>query len=89
MESKTWLAPEEDAYCSDTGSLRQSNRRFAARCPDGIVRRGVCGIPDTYFSIPARLKAHGKTVAGFVGSDDGTYTFTPYRYRKNYTVFDR
>ena len=83
----TWIDPEEYAYPS--GSLRQSRRHFAARCPDGIIRRGVCGIPDTFFSLPARLKARGRTVAGFVGidTDHNELTFTPYRYRKNHTVF--
>ncbi len=72
--NETFLDPEERTYPS--GALRNSRRRFAAVCPDGVVRKGVCGIPDTFFSIPARIKAHGKTVTGFITvNDDGTYMF--------------
>lgn len=84
---ETWIDPEEYAY--PAGSLRQSRRHFAARCPDGKIRRGVCGIPDTFFSIPARLKASGKTVAGFVSidTDHNELTFRPYTYRANCDAF--
>lgn len=94
----TWLDPEEMSY--PEGSLRQSRRRAKALCPDGIVRTAVVGIPDTFFSIPARLKARGKTVAGYVsvstasGSDVATdedpaiLYFHPYKYRKNGDAFE-
>lgn len=61
-------------------------------CPDGKRRVAILsGVPDTLFSIPARVKAYGKTVSGFVtwretdGKDD--LEFRPYLYRKNYGVF--
>lgn len=36
-------------------------------------------IPDTYFSIPARLPHKGRTVKGFISvdNDDDQLTFTP------------
>ena len=84
---KTFLDPEEYAY--PAGSLKASRRRFAARCEDGKVRRGICGIPDTYFAIPARLKAHGKTVSGYIAAgDDGTIVFIAHDYGKNHAVLD-
>ncbi len=86
MSVKTFLDPEEYAYPS--GALRNSARRFAAVCPDGKIRRGICSIPDTYFSIPARIKARGKTITGFVTNHDGTYVFIPYTYGKNGGAFD-
>jgi len=70
----TWLDPEEMAYPS--GSIT-AGRKAKALCTDGHVRTFQCGIPDTYFSIPARTKAYGKTVTGFLHTsdtyDDGKY----------------
>ena len=71
----TWLDPEELAY--PAGNLAQSRRRFMAKCPDGKLRGGICGVPDTYFTIPARMKANGKTVSGYVSRDRETFTFNP------------
>lgn len=83
---KTFLEPEE--YCYPSGSLRKSRRRFGALCPDGMVRIGVCGIPDTYFSIPARLSARGRTVTGYVLAGEGEeLRFIPYVDGKNKNVF--
>lgn len=56
----TWLDPEELAY--PAGSLRRSGREFAAiHAITGKLVRGICSIPDTYFSIPARTtrREHG------------------------------
>ena len=95
----TWLDPEEYAY--PAGSLRQSRRYCAARCPDGKIRRVKVGAPDTFFvgvpdtffffSIPATARVSGRTVAGFVSVSDSTgdFTFTPYTYRKNAGAFAR
>ena len=66
---------------------------LCALCPDGIRRTArITGQADTWFSIPARVKAKGRTVAGYVtgiettdGSPD--YAFRPYLYRKNHVVF--
>lgn len=81
----TFLDPEERAY--PTGSLQSSRRHFRAVCPDGVERSGICGIADTFFSIPARLKAHGKTVTGYVTMGDNQLEFRPYKYRKNWAIF--
>lgn len=61
-------------------------------CPDGKRRVAtLSAAPDTFFSIPARVKAYGKTVAGYVTGceTDGKkdLEFRPYLYRKNHGVF--
>ena len=84
---KTFLDPEEYAY--PDGSLRQSHRHFAALCEDGEVRRGICGIPDTCFSIPAHVKSYGKTISGYVAANrDGDILFIAYSYGKNHAILD-
>ena len=68
----SWLEPEE--LCYPHG--RAYSRRCYARCEDGIFRVVECGIPDTYFSIPARARMHGpKWTKGFVTSDEQGYKF--------------
>ena len=53
-------------------------------CQDGKRRKlKRLGTPDTYFSIPAAITVNGKTVTGFVTSDDGTYCFTANKFGKN------
>ena len=66
-------------------------------CPDGVRRTcDITGEADTYFTIPARTQAFGKTVHGFISSDNippanGSHewtsdlTFTP--TGKNQTAF--
>jgi hypothetical protein len=93
----TMLDREEKAYPS--GSLRDSRRKARALCPDGKVRACVVGLPDTFFSIPARMKANGKTVTGFVtvetlegfstatAEDPHVVKFVPYKYRRNAGAF--
>jgi len=34
-----------------------------------------CGIPDTFFSIPAYRRINNKRINGYVYSEDGTYMF--------------
>lgn len=46
-----------------------------AVCPDGRLRVVRVNIPVTYFSIPARLRARGKTFSGWVGVEDGVLHF--------------
>lgn len=70
-------------------------------CPDGTMRTAYCSNrgADTFFSIPARVYAKGKTVAGFVtreslagftlidiGNDPSVWKFFPYTYRKNWML---
>lgn len=65
-----------------------------AICPDGelrIVRLSTT--PDTYFSVPGRTQAHGKTVAGYITMDEDEagspyVEFRPYLYRKNHSAVE-
>jgi hypothetical protein len=59
----TWLDPEQ--LCYPSGAIT-AGRKAKALCPDGKVRTCQVGLPDTIFSIPARVKVFGKTVTGFV-----------------------
>lgn len=88
----TWLDPEEYAY--PAGSLRQSRRKFKAMMNAGVKGKdyvtGVAGIPDTYSTIPARGKFHGRTVHGYLsvggpwGTAEGVLVFNiPETKRKN------
>lgn len=70
-----------------------------ALCADGQVRvakaraywdgQRLCMDGDTWFSVPARVRAHGKTVAGYISGREKTpecnaeYVFHAYLYRKN------
>jgi hypothetical protein len=60
----TWIEAEEFAYGKFT-------RRAYAVCPDGKKRVVMVSIPDTMFSIPARMKIDGKTVKGFITTPEG------------------
>lgn len=60
----TWLEPE--SLCYPSGGML---RRARARCGDGKMRVVRCGIPDTFFSIPAAGKIRGEYVRGFVSVD--------------------
>lgn len=53
---KTWI--EAESMCYPSGGMCRRARAFF---PDGRTRVGRCGIPDTYFSIPAihRTARHG------------------------------
>lgn len=82
---QTFIGPEEHAY--PAGSLRQSRRRFAAVCPDGKIRRGICGIGDTYSTTPAYLKVRGVTVTGHLEMRDDTVCFYQNPAGKNADVF--
>ena len=63
--------------------------RHAALCADGKVRSAqVTNHPDTFFSVPARVKVNSKTVTGILYiAKEWTGTpqiqFTPDRWRKN------
>lgn len=68
-----------------------------ARCDDGKTRTAMVKMysydgsyaADTFFSVPAYVKAFGKTVRGFVTNEDGEPQFVAYRYRKNCDVIKR
>lgn len=83
---KTWIDPEEYAYPS--GTLRHSTRKGRVRCADGVIRTVLLSVSDTFFSIPARVYAYKKTIAGYVtvDSETGEFVFHAYLYRKNGNV---
>lgn len=66
--------------------------RFKCLCADNKLRIAVAtGEADTWFSIPARMQAFGKTVTGYVTGGEldcgiPCHEFRVYRYRKNYNV---
>ncbi len=64
MRGETWLEPEEICYPSDGKMVR----RCKARCADGKLRIIRCGIPDTFFTIPAK--------GGFISVKDEEFFFT-------------
>lgn len=82
--SGTWIEPEE--YCYPNGGFHRRARVVVRQNPHnpislpyGEYRIVRAGIPDTFFSIPARLRIKGKTVKGFLSHDssDGELMFTP------------
>ena len=60
-------------------------------CDDGKLRALVRIAPsaDTFFSVPAAVRARGKTVAGYVGVENETAVFHAYLYRKNHGAITR
>lgn len=72
----TWLEAEEFCYASYDGSAML--RRCYARFDDGKLRVVRCAIPDTYFSIPAVARVAGKTIKGYVSSDESGFKFNAY-----------
>lgn len=50
----TWIDDEELAYNTYHGSASGSNRRGLVRFSDGKLRMVRLGVPDTYFTIPAK-----------------------------------
>lgn len=79
MAQRTYIAPEQHAY-PNGGQTRKCFVIF----PDGKLRRAWCGIPDTYFSIPAHARLRGRYVTGWIGvqsdydkPDHGEFLFHP------------
>jgi hypothetical protein len=66
----TWLEPEE--WCYPRGNM---TRRCLAKCEDGKLRVCKCGLPDTFFSIPASARIAGKYTKGFITYDDGAFVY--------------
>ena len=76
MPTLTHLDPESACYPS--GGFLRRGRAIVTRNPHnpialpyGEIRSVHASIPDTYFSLPARMKANGKTVRGYLTTDDG------------------
>ena len=89
MARGTWIEGEEFAY-PEGGFTRRAravlrkNPNNPIELPYGELRTVRCSIPDTYFSIPARLRIKGRTVQGYLSIDtsgpsdaDAFVTFTP------------
>jgi len=87
-QERTWIDPEERAY--PRGGFTRRARvlvRANPNAPDalpasvvGHYRMVRASIPDTYFTVPARLRVGRRTVKGFIslGSERrGELTFTP------------
>ena len=81
---ETWIEAECLTYPSGgfhrRGYVRlRRNPNNPLELPYGEMRIVKLAIPDTYFSISARLKYKGRTVRGFVSvvSGEEVYTFTP------------
>jgi hypothetical protein len=84
----TWLDPEARAY-PHGGFTRRGrailceNEHNPITLPYGEVRAVRVSIPDTFFSVPARLRFKGTTVKGFMTrdrigiSDEYAYYFVP------------
>ena len=82
-KTETWIDPEEYAY--PNGGFTRQGRVIIKRnqfnsslvLPYGELRAIRLSIPDTFFSIPARLRVKGRTIRGFVTCNDEQYCFTP------------
>lgn len=90
---------ETQRHYSDSGQtwlcyygMWQIPYHAALLCPDGVIRHThrIAAEPDTFFSIPCAVKVRGKTVTGFLTTNNaGEYTFHPSLYLKNGHVFDK
>lgn len=55
-----------------------------ALCSDGKRRTArVTGEPDTFFSLPARVKVRGRTVTGFLTVDRSDPSVREWRFHAN------
>jgi hypothetical protein len=80
----TWIEPEELAYPAGGFTRRayvelRPNPHNPVSLPYGQLRIVRCSIPDTYFTIPARLQTRAGTVRGYISrdTDRDVDTFTP------------
>ena len=83
----TWLEAESFAYPNGGFTRRayvelRQNPNNPLELPYGARYTVRCAIPDTYFSIPARLTYKRQTIKGFISvqdadTDTARYTFTP------------
>lgn len=78
----TWLEAESLTYPSGGFHRRgyvklRQNPNNPIVLPYGEFRVVKASIPDTFFSIPARLKYKGKSIRGFISVQDEEFTFMP------------
>ena len=71
-KGETWLEAEE--FCYPNGGM---TRRAYCIFSDGKKRVVQCGIPDTFFSIPAFVTIAGKRIRGFITSEENGFIFNP------------
>jgi len=82
---ETWLEPEELAYPSGGFGIRRAyvvlrqNPHNPIMLDYGKLATVLVSIPDTFSTIPARLRTHGQRIKGYVSVDTGSevFTFTP------------
>lgn len=72
QQRDTWVGPEEMAYNTPSGAHSRSGRRGRVRWPDGRIRAVTLGVPDTFYTIPAHGRLHGRYVSGYVSLDTDT-----------------
>lgn len=82
MPTRTWLDPEERAYPNNTftrngTAILRKNEHNPIELPYGELRAVRAKVPDTYWTIPARIKHKGKTIKGFLSSHADEWCFTP------------
>lgn len=65
----TWIDPEEKAY--PNGAMHRKGKALF----DEKLISFKAGIPDTFFSIPAKTIIEGKTVNGWISCDDNILVF--------------
>ena len=69
--SGTWVEAEEACYPNGG-----QTRRGRAIYPDGKLRAVRAGISDTFSTIPAHGRIHGKYVAGYLSIDTDSSVLT-------------
>lgn len=67
----SWIESEEYAYTARGKQTRKAHVLF----PDGKMRVAFCGIPDTYFSIPAHARIKRKYIKGYITSGENAFEF--------------
>ena len=68
------------AVCTDGVTRAATPRRYSY---DGSLAA------DTFFSVPAFVRANGRTVRGYIGNDGEGCYFRAYTYRKNHDAIKR
>jgi len=86
FEEETWLEPEQFAY----GGNRKG-RKGVAICPDGVRRLVYAGVPDSAWTIPAKVLVGKVVVTGFlmIDPDSGAILFKPNEKARHKGVFDK
>lgn len=87
----------DPGYLFTGGQLEDSKRKARALCPDGVLRTCTVGQQDaTYtngiegpWAYNARVKAYGKTVAGWITLINGAVRFVPNNSLRNSQVFKK